>query len=384
MSRLPLLTLTLASFSIGTSEFAIQGLLPEISSDLGVTIPAAGLLVTGFALGVAIGGPIFTIAANGLSRRTAVLVLMVVFVIGSVLCALAPDYGLLMFARVVSSFTLGAFFGIGSVVVVGIVAEDRRASSLALFWAGIAAANIFGVPAGTALGHAFGWRSTFWAVTVLACFATVALFIWLPATGRSARTKLTSEFTVLAKPQVLIALGLAVLNCAAAFAVFTYIAPLLIEIVGVPAAQLPLYLLVFGVGGVVGMQLGGRLANKRTADTIVGSFVALVAVYLALLPASHGQLSAMVMMFVWGFAFYFPASAIQLQVMNAAADAPNLASTLVSSAFNVGNAIGPFVGAFVLTAGFGYDLLAVPAALLAVAGATLALWSATLDHPHSR
>ena len=285
MPFLPLLTLTLATFAIGTTEFVISGLLPEISADLGVSIPTAGLLVTGYALGVAIGGPILAILTNRLPRKTALLALMGIFVVGHVLCAVAPDYTLLMVARVVASFCHGAFFGIGSVVAVSLVPQDRRASAVALMWAGIAASNILGVPAGTALGQAFGWRSTFWAVALIGAIATAAIAVWLPDIGRAGQTRLASEFKVLARPQVLLALALSVLICAATFSVFTYIAPLLIETTGISPAALPLYLLLFGVGGVIGMQVGGRFADRNLMASIIGVFVALVVVYLILLVA---------------------------------------------------------------------------------------------------
>ena len=246
-------------------------------------------------------------------------------------------------------------------------------------WAGIAASNILGVPAGTALGQAFGWRSTFWAVTVIGTIATVAIAAWLPDTGRAGQTRLASEFKVLARPQVLLALALTVLICAATFSVFTFIAPLLIETTGILPAALPLYLLLFGVGGVIGMQVGGRFADRNLMASIIGVFVANVVVYLVLLVALHGPASAKVMMFLWGFAFYFIAAPIQIRVVNVAHEAPNLASTLVQSGFNLGNAIGPFVGAAALSAGFGYGLLPWLGALLALAGVAIAAWSAALE-----
>jgi len=379
MPFLPLLTLTLATFAIGTTEFVIAGLLPEISAGLDVGIPTAGLLVTGYALGVAIGGPILAISTNRLPRKPALLLLMGIFVIGHVFCAMAPTYALLMAARVITAFCHGAFFGIGSVVAASMVPADRRASAVALMWSGIAAANILGVPAGAALGHALGWRSTFWAVTIIGILATAAIALWLPDTGRVGRTRLASEFKVLARPQVLLALALSVLICAGTFSVFTYIAPLLIETTGVAPSALPLYLLLFGIGGVIGMQVGGRFADQNLMVSIIGVFAGLVVIYLTLLVALQRPIPALVMMFVWGFAFYFPAAPIQIRVVNAATEAPNLASTLIQSGFNLGNALGPFAGAAVLSAGFGYGLLPWLGALLALAGVGIALWSMALD-----
>ena len=379
MPFLPLLTLTLATFAIGTTEFVIAGLLPEISTSLGVSIPSAGLLVTGYALGVAIGGPILAISTNRLPRKLALLLLMGIFVVGHVLCAVAPGYGLLMVARVITSFCHGAFFGIGSVVAASMVPPDRRASAVALMWSGIAASNILGVPAGAALGHALGWRSTFWAVTIIGIIATAAIAIWLPDTGRAGRTRLVSEFKVLARPQVLLALALTIVICAGTFSVFTYIAPLLIETTGIAPSSLPLYLVIFGVGGVIGMQVGGRFADKNLMASIIGVFAGLVLIYLTLLFALQSPIPAMVMMFVWGFAIYFPAAPIQIRVVNAATEAPNLASTLIQSGFNLGNAIGPFAGAAALSASFSYGLLPWLGACLALAGVGIALWSVVLE-----
>jgi MFS transporter, DHA1 family, inner membrane transport protein len=376
---LPILTLTLAAFAIGTSEFALQGLLPEVAADLSVGIPGAGLLVTGYALGVAIGGPIATIATNGLRRKTALLVLLGVFVVGHALCAIAPNYLLLMGARIVSSFCHGASMGIGSVVALGIVREDRRASAVALMWAGLATANIFGVPAGTALGHAFGWRVTFWAIMALGAVAAAAIALWLPDVDRRGRTGLASEFTVLGRRGVLLALALCLFVCAATFSVFTFIAPLLIEVAGVSRDALPFYLLLFGVGGVIGMQIGGRFGDRHLMASIIGAFAADIAVFVILLVAFRAAIPAAVMMFVWGLAFYFVAPPLQLRVVEAAREAPNLASTMIQSSYNLGIAIGPFISATALSAGLSYALLPVCGAALASAGGAIALWLAALN-----
>ena len=216
-------------------------------------------------------------------------------------------------------------------------------------------------------------------MTAIGAVAAAAIAMWLPDTGRASQTKLTREFKVLANPQVLTALALSVLICAATFSVFTYIAPLLIEITGVSSAALPLYLLLFGVGGVIGMQVGGRFADRNLMASIIGVFAANVVVYLILLVALPSPTPAMVMMFIWGFAFYFIAAPIQLRVVEAAREAPNLASTLIQSGFNLGNAIGPFAAAAALSAGFSYGLLPWLGALLASVGLVIALWSAALD-----
>ena len=379
MSILPILTLTLAAFAIGATEFAVQGLLPEIARDLGVGIPATGLLVSGYGLGVAIGGPVMATAINRFERKTALLLLLGVFVVGHGLGAVAPSYAWLMAARVVASLCHGAFMGIGSVVVVGIVAENRRASAVALMWAGIASANILGVPGATALGHAFGWRSAFWAIGGLGVLAAAAVAMWLPRTGRGAVAQLADEARVLTKPQVLFALALSACVCAATFSVFTYVAPLLIEVAGVSPDALPFYLLLFGVGGVVGMQVGGRFGDRNLMASIIGAFVADFAVFLVLLATCRSATLVLPTMFVWGFAFYFMAAPLQLRVIEAAREAPNLASTVIHSAFNFGIAGGPFLGAATLSSGAGYAALPIGGAALSALGAVVALGSLIFD-----
>jgi len=371
----PILTLTLAAFAIGTTEFAVQGLLPEIAGDLGVGIPTAGLLVTGYALGVAIGGPIMTVAINRLRRKRALLLLLGVFVAGHVLGAMAPSYPMLLLARVVTSLCHGAFMGVGSLVASAIAPERRRAAAVAMMWAGIASANILGVPVGTVIGHAFGWRTTFWAIGALGLFAAAAIALWLPETGRSGATRLTSEVRVLVRPQVLLAFALCACVCAATFSVFTYIAPLLTEVGGVSSASLPLYLLLFGAGGVTGMQIGGRLGDRNLIATIIGGFAADLAIYIVLLVVCRSASLMLPTIFLWGFAFYFIAAPLQLLTVDAAREAPNLASTLIHTAFNFGIAVGPFVGAVALSAGLSYALLPVCGAALSALGVGLGLWS---------
>jgi MFS transporter, DHA1 family, inner membrane transport protein len=353
----------------------VQGLLPEIAADHGVGVPATGLLVTGYALGVAIGGPITTIAINRLRRKTALLLLLGVFVAGHVLGAVAPRYSWLMLARVVASLCHGAFMGVGSVVAIAIAPEHRRAAAVAMMWGGIASANILGVPVGTLIGHAFGWRATFWTIGGAGLFAAAAIAIWLPETGRGAATRLASEVKVLVRPQVLLAFALCACVCAATFSVFTYIAPLLIEIGGSAPGSLPLYLLLFGVGGVTGMQIGGRLGDRRLIATIIGGFVADFAIYVVLLIVCRSASLMAPTMFLWGFAFYFIAAPLQLLTVDTAREAPNLASTVIHTAFNFGIAVGPFVGAVFLLAGLSYALLPVCGAVLSALGVALALWS---------
>ena len=228
------------------------------------------------------------------------------------------------------------------------------------------------------IGHAFGWRTTLWAIGGLGLFAAAALALWLPETGRGAATRLASEVRVLVRPQVLLAFALSACVCTATFSVFTYIAPLLTEVGGVSSASLPLYLFLFGAGGVTGMQIGGRLGDLRLIATI-GAFVADFAIYIVLLVVCHSASLMLPTVFLWGFAFYFIAAPLQLLTVDAAREAPNLASTLIHTAFNFGIAFGPFVGALSLSAGLSYARLPACGAALSALGVGLGLWSLSMQ-----
>jgi MFS transporter, DHA1 family, inner membrane transport protein len=229
---LPLLALAVAAFGIGTTEFVIMGLLPDVARDLSVSIPAAGMLVSAYALGVTIGAPIVAIAVANMPRKKALMSLIGVFIVGNLLCAIAPGYAVLMAARIVTAFCHGAFFGIGSVVAAGLVAPNRRAQAIALMFTGLTLANVLGVPLGTALGQAVGWRATFWAVTGIGVLAAGALAVCLPAKIEMQKASLVREFSVLKNPQVLMVLGISVLASASLFSTFTYITPILEDVTG--------------------------------------------------------------------------------------------------------------------------------------------------------
>ena len=383
MPFLPLVTLTLATFVIGSSELMIQGLLPEVARGLGVAIPAAGLLITAYAFGVTFGSPLVTLLTLRMGRKAALLALMAVFAAAHVACAMAPSYGALLAARVAASLCHGAFVATASVVAVGIAPENRRASAVSLVWSGFAASNILGVPAGTALGQAFGWRSTFWTVAAIAAASLAAMAALLPDAGKADDPRVAREFRAVARPQVLLTLVLAALLLASGHSVFTFIAPLLEETAGAAASAVPGYLFAFGVGGVIGMQIGGRFADRNALAALMAVCAANVAVSLVLLGAFRAPAPALAMMFVWGFSLYFGAAPVQLRIVDTAREAPNLASTLLQSGLNAGIAAGPFLGAAGLRAGMTYGELPLIAAGLALAALGTAVWSAALDRRRS-
>ncbi|MDH6594292.1 DHA1 family inner membrane transport protein [Variovorax sp. TBS-050B] len=381
-----LLALTAGAFGIGTTEFVIMGLLLQVSADLHVSITAAGLLISGYALGVAVGAPLLTIATRGLPRKTVLLALMAIFTLGNLACALAPSYELLMAARVVTSLAHGTFFGVGSVVATGLVAPERRASAIAIMFTGLTAATLLGVPAGAWLGLHFGWRAAFWAVTLIGVLAFAVLALFVPRVeGEGKPAPLGEEIAVLGRPQVLLGLAMTVLGYAGVFVVFTYIQPILTRLTGLSEAAVSPILLVFGGGLAVGNILGGRLADRAVMPAVLGTLLALAVVLGAMQFAIGTPVAAVVFVGLLGIAAFATVAPMQLRVLEKAAGAgQNLASSLNIAAFNLGNALGAWVGGAVIDHGPGLRALGWVAALLTLAGLAIALWSRALDRREGR
>lgn len=366
--RLPLLALALATFGIGTTEFVIMGLLPDVSADLKVPIPEAGLLVTAYALSVAFGSPFLAIATARMNRRGALLLLMGVFILGNLLCALAPSYSLLMAARIVCALCHGAFFGLGTVVAAALVPQEKRTQAIAMMFGGLALANVLGVPFGTALGNAFGWRQTFWAVVAIGFVASFALYAWLPRDVPTPPMRLIQEARSLGSTQVLLAMVISVLASASLFGVLTYITPILENVTRLSAGSVTLMLLLFGVGLTLGNLLGGRLGDWRLMPSLIGILVLLAPLLALFTMTSKAVIPAAATIFCWGLLAFALISPLQMRVVNEAAGAPSLASTLNQGAFNLGNATGAWIGDVGLTHGLPYDQLPwIGAALAAVA-----------------
>lgn len=382
---LPILALAIASFCIGTTEFVIMGLLPEVAADLGVSIPNAGLLVTGYALGVVIGAPIIAIATASLPRKPVLIGLAMLFVIGNLFCAVAPNYWMLMIARVVTAFGHGAFFGIGSVVAANLVPRHKRASAIALMFAGLTLANILGVPAGTALGEAFGWRATFFAVVAIGIAAVIAIAVLVPANKDEQKGGgILSEIKVLGKLQVWLAMLISALASAGLFAVFTYIKPILTDVSGIPTSTVTFVLLLFGAGMTVGNIVGGKLADWKLMPTVIGTLVALMFTHALLAEVSGNTIAAVAVIFLWGVLTFVIVPPLQMRVVETADEAPNLAATLNQGAFNVGNASGAWIGGAALSWGVSYQYLPYVGSALAVVGLLVALWSLLLDRKARR
>lgn len=378
-TRLPLAALALASFGIGTTEFVIMGLLPDVAHDLRVTIPQSGLLVTGYALSVAFGSPLLAVATAGQDRRKALLLLIGVFILGNALCAIAPSYSLLMAARVVTALCHGAFFGLGAVVAAALVPAEKKAQAIAMMFAGLTLANVLGVPFGTALGEALGWRQTFWAVVVIGFAAALALYAWLPRDIPVPRLRLRDEARSLANVQVILAMLISVLASASLFGVFTYITPTLEQVTRISPHAVTLMLLVFGVGLTIGNLIGGRLGDWKLMPSVIGILLLLAVILAVFTATSAAALPAAATLFCWGMLQFALISPLQMRVVNEAAQAPNLASTLNQGAFNLGNAAGAWIGEVVLTHGLPYGELPWIGAALATAGLLLTIVSYRLE-----
>lgn len=378
---LALYALTVGAFGIGVTEFIIMGLLMQVSADLGVSIPTAGLLMTGYALGVFVGAPILTIATRRLPKKTTLLVLMAIFTLGNILAAIAPTYGILMGARLVTALAHGTFFGVGALVAVSLVAPERKASAISIMFTGLTLATLLGVPFGAWLGLAFGWRMAFWAVAGVGALAFVVLAVLVPSARETVEpAPLREEFAVLARPQVQLGLAMTVLGFGGVFAVFTYIQPILTQLAGFSQAAVSPILLVFGAGLVAGNLAGGRWADKSLNAALAGTLILLTIVMGASAFAFHSQAGAVIAAFLLGAAAFATVAPLQMRVLSQAGGAgQGLASSLNIAAFNLGNAFGAWLGGAVIDHGPGLAAVPLVAAVVPLSALALAAFSLSLE-----
>jgi DHA1 family inner membrane transport protein len=375
-----LVALAISAFGIGTTEFVIMGLLPEVAGGFGVSIPAAGLLISGYALGVVVGAPLLTAIGSRMPRKTVLIGLMGLFIIGNMISAMAPTYEVLMTGRIVAALAHGAFFGVGSVVAAALVAPTKQASAIAMMFTGLTVANVLGVPAGTALGQALGWRSTFWAVTVLGVIGLLGMLTLVPRQLATPGTgDLRSELAVFRRPQVWLALAMTALGFAGVFASFTYIAPMMTQVAGFSAGAVTWLLVLFGGGLFVGNLLGGKAADKSLIPSLYVILSALTAVLLVFVFTAHAQIPAAITIAVLGAAGFATAAPLQARVMQKAEGAPALASAANIAAFNVGNAGGAWLAGMAIDQGLGYTAPNWIGAALAASGLVVTAISGRLD-----
>lgn len=378
---LALYALTAGSFGIGCAEFVIMGLLLQVSADLHVSIASAGMLVSGYAFGVAAGAPILTLLTRRMPRKAVLLALMVIYTVGNAACALAPDYTTLMIARVITSLTHGTFFGVGAVVATGLVPEDRRASAISVMFSGLTLATLLGMPAGAWLGLHLGWRSTFWAMTLIGLVSLAVIGLLVKASrDHSAPASLKDELATMVRPQVMLGLAMTILQAIGIFAVITYVQPLLTKVAGYGEAAVSPILLLFGAGMIVGNLLGGRLADRRPVAAVLATLTSLASVLALMTFAIHNQFAVVAFVGILGIAAFATVSPLQLRVLrHARGPGQNLASSFNIAAFNLGNALGAWLGGMVIDHGPGLTALPWVAALAPLSALAVAAWSVQLE-----
>jgi DHA1 family inner membrane transport protein len=370
--------LALGGFAIGTTEFVTMGLLPDIADGVGVDIPSAGGVISAYALGVVVGAPVIAALATRLPRRAVVVGLMAAFLVGNTLSALAPGYGTLLLARFAAGLPHGAYFGVASLIAASLVAPHLRGRAVSSVMLGLAIANVAGVPAATWLGQQLGWRSAYWAVVVVAALTVATVLAVVPSVPAARGASVRTELTALRRPQVLLTLVVAVVGFGGMFAVYSYVAPLITEVTGMSRGVVPLVLLAFGVGGVVGTWLGGRLADRALFPSLVGTTAA-SGVVLALVPLlAQSPWTVVPGVGLLALAASSMVVCLQMRFMDVAGDAEMLGAALNHSALNAANALGAWLGGVVIAAGLGYTAPGVVGAALAVAGLLVLGWSAVL------
>ena len=379
---LPLIALFVAAFAFGTTEFVIAGVLPQVADGLGVSVPTAGYLVSGYALGIAVGGPLLTLLTPRMARKALLLCLVAAFTLGQVACALAPDFFSMLALRVVVAVAHGTYFGVAMVVATSLVSEERRGMAVALVLAGLTVSGIVGVPAGTAIGNAWGWRATFWAMTLLGALAAAAIALLIPSARivSAPHAGLRREIGVLGRQQVWTSLIVMLMLMMGQFVPYTYITPLLEEVTGLAAGTVPWVLLASGIGATLGVFAGGKLAGARLMPALVAMLALQGLVLAAMYAAGPLPLPMIAVIVVWGGLNFSIGTAVQTRILRWTADAPNLASSLIPSGFNVGIAVAASVGATMLNAGLSYRSLPL-AGVLAMA---VAVVTAGLSHAAER
>ena len=375
--------LALAAFCIGSTEFIVSGILLAVSDDLHVSIPTAGLLVTGYAAGVAVGGPLLGLLMTRIPLKPAILGVMTIFAIGQLLCAFAPNYELLLGARLISACGHGVFFGVASVAVSQLVPAERRGAALSMFVGGITIANILGLPGGTAIGNAFGWRVTFVVIAALAVMSVVAVFFALPSETRGeaeADAPLALQARQLLHQEVFLTYIAIAIIMVGQIAVGTFQVAMLTRITGVSEGLVPYYLLAGGAGAVVGIWLGGKGADWNIDLSMLIIIAGQIATFALLLLAVYNPIAIGIGLFfsaLFGFGFSTP---VQLRILHGARAAPRLASTMVSTAYNIGIAAGAALGAVLLNAGLSYALLPVTGIVTSTLAGLVTIVSVRLPH----
>lgn len=363
-----MIALALGGFGIGTTEFVAMGLLPEMASGLNISEPTAGHVISAYALGVVVGAPLIAALTARVQRKHLLLALMAAFTVGNAASVFAPNYETLMVARFVAGLPHGAYFGVASLVAAHLAAPRQRAKAVALVMMGLSVANVIGVPVASALGQLLGWRSAFTLVAVIGVATVAAIWRWVPELGAMPVTNPITELGALRRPQVWMTLVIGMVGFGGMFAVYTYISTTLTDVSGLSRSLVPVALMIYGIGMVVGNFAGGWLADRALMPGLFASMTTLVVVLAAFVVASHNVVTALVLVFAIGAAGSSMVPGLQTRLMDVAADAQTLAASLNHAALNIANAFGAWIGGVVIAAGYGYTAPAAMGALLAVAG----------------
>jgi len=352
-----LIALAIGGFGIGLTEFVIAGLLPEVAADFAVDEATAGWLITGYALSVAVGAIALTLLVTRLPRKQVLMGLLGLFILGNLISAIAPDYSVMLLGRIVAALCHGAFFGIGAVVAADMVAPEKRANAIAIMFTGLTLANVLGVPFGTFVGQAFGWRATFWAITVIGVIALVGITALVPArigTADAPAPSVRRELSAFRSSQVWLSIIVTILGFGGMFGAFTYIAYTLTGVSGFDSSVVPWLLVVFGVGLFAGNLVGGRLASRSIDGTLIALLAGLTAVMAAFALLAANPVATVIALVLMGAFAFGTVPGLQTRVMVYAEHAPTLASSANIASFNVGNALGAWIGGLAIAAGLGY------------------------------
>ncbi|MGY2064159.1 MFS transporter [Blastococcus sp. SYSU DS0619] len=373
-----IVALALGGFAIGTTEFVTMGLLPDIAEGVGVDIPSAGHVISAYALGVVVGAPVIAAMSARLPRRALLVGLMGALLVGNVLTALAPGYPTLLGARFLAGLPHGAYFGVASLVAASLVAPRLRGRAVSSVMLGLAVALVAGVPAATWLGQAVGWRAAYWLVVVLAAATVAAVLVVVPPSPGRPDATVRGELGALRRPQVLLTLAVGVVGFGGMFALYSYIAPVVTDVAELSRGTLPVILFVYGIGGIIGTALAGRLGDWSLFRSLVGALVALMVLLAVVAGVASWVPGLVVGVFLVSVSGSTLAVLLQLRLMETAGEAQMLGAALNHSALNLANALGAWAGGLVIAAGLGYRAPSVVGAGLAAAGLIPLVLSAVL------
>lgn len=341
--------LAIGAFAIGMTEFVIMGLLPNIARDFDVSVSQAGQLITGYALGVAIGGPIIVMLTIKWNRKYLLLALMAIFIVGNIAASFSPNYGFMMTSRIITSLAHGSFFGIGSILAASMVKPEKRASAMALMFMGLSMSNILGVPFGTLIGQNFGWPMTFIIISVIGALALIGIIIFVPMKKETVKSSVLNELKILKEKRLWLTLAVTLFGFSSVFAYFTYISTVLIDVSHVQENLISYLLIIFGIGVTLGNVVGGKLADWNLNKALKIIFSVFILYFILLYFVQMNGLLMVAGIFFFGLIGFSMSPSLQYKSTLISQDAPTLASTLNQSAFNLGNALGAFIGGVVVT-----------------------------------